>query len=643
MSNETIVTVLRVILTFGIPLVLSLIATPLVIKLAGRVGAIDEPDERKIHTRPMPRLGGVGIYASLLPALVILYPINPFLHSISRLQTHQAILLIGSLMFMLAVGIWDDIRPIKAGRKFLAQALAATTVYVAGVHISSVTNILGSNLLDLGILDFPVTVLWIVGVTNAFNLIDGLDGLASGIAVIASITICAISCLSQHYAIAMISLALAGALIGFLKYNFNPARIFLGDSGSLFLGFSLALLSIQSSTKGSTAFAILVPLLALGLPIMDTLLSMIRRMLKSLVPTGSGPAGLLARLHTIVTPDKAHIHHRLIAKGLSQRTVVFVLYLVSCVFGGAAFALQVSNSSTNAFIVAAISIASVVGVRRLQYREIAVLRNGLLLPIYDSSLMHRTLFHAFLDLCYILIAFSFSFLLTTPGEMFSGREFFLSLAMVGFLQLSLFCAFGLYRETIRMFGLGDLLNILKTATAAVGITALFFMVTSRSSAALGVTGLILDFYILASLVAGTRASFHVLRYISRREIEGGRRTLIYGAGTDGMLLLQKILNDPAPKLIPVGFLDDDAELEGKNVNGYPVFGGHWKLEGLLHKMKVDELLIADQDVKPEILRRLEEIARLNSIGIRRSEIRLENMKTHEERTKAGGVLVYAKR
>src|SRR2546425_621110 len=250
---------------------------------------------------------------------------------------------------------------------------------------------------------------------------------------------------------------------------------------------------------------------------MDTLLSMIRRMLKSLVPTGSGPAGLLARLHTIVTPDKAHIHHRLIAKGLSQRTVVFVLYLVSCVFGAAAFALQVSNSSTNAFIVAATSIASVVGVRRLQYREIAVLRNGLLLPIYDSSLMHRTLFHAFLDLCYILIAFSASYLLTTPGEMYSGREFFFSLAMVGFLQLSIFCACGLYRETIRLFGLGDLLNILKAATAAVGITALFFMVTSRFSATLGVTGLILDFYILASLVAGTRASFHILRYLSRRE------------------------------------------------------------------------------------------------------------------------------
>ncbi len=642
MINETIATVFNVVLTFGIPLVLSLIATPFVIKLAGRVGAIDQPDARKIHTRPMPRLGGVGIYAAFLLALVILYPINPFLHSISRLQTYQAILLIGSLMTMLAVGIWDDIRPIKAGQKFLAQALAASTVYAAGVHISSVTNILGSNLY-LGILDFPVTVLWIVGVTNAFNLIDGLDGLASGIAVIASITICAISCLSQHYAIAMISLALAGALIGFLKYNFNPARIFLGDSGSLFLGFSLAVLSIQSSTKGSTAFTILVPLLALGLPIMDTLLSMIRRMLKSLVPTGSGPAGLLARLHTIVTPDKAHIHHRLIAKGLSQRTVVFVLYLVSCVFGAAAFALQVSNSSTNAFIVAAISIASVVGVRRLQYREIAVLRNGLLLPIYDSSLMHRTLFHAFLDLCYILIAFSASYLLTTPGEMYSGREFFFSLAMVGFLQLSIFCACGLYRETIRLFGLGDLLNILKAATAAVGITALFFMVTSRFSATLGVTGLILDFYILASLVAGTRASFHILRYLSRRELEGGKRMLIYGAGTDGMLLLQNILNDPAPKLIPVGFLDDDAELEGKNVNGYPVFGGHWKLEGLLHKMKVDELLIADQSVKPEIMRRIEAIARLNGIGIRRSEIRLENMRTHEERTTVGGVLVYAKR
>src|SRR6266850_901087 len=137
MSNETVITIFNVVLTFGIPLVLSLVATPLVIKLAGRVGAIDKPDARKIHTRPMPRLGGVGIYVSFLLALVILYPINPFLHSVSRLQTEQAVLLIGSLLLMLAVGIWDDIRPIKPGPKFLAQALAASTVYFAGVHISS--------------------------------------------------------------------------------------------------------------------------------------------------------------------------------------------------------------------------------------------------------------------------------------------------------------------------------------------------------------------------------------------------------------------------------------------------------------------------------------------------------------------------
>jgi FlaA1/EpsC-like NDP-sugar epimerase len=160
---------------------------------------------------------------------------------------------------------------------------------------------------------------------------------------------------------------------------------------------------------------------------------------------------------------------------------------------------------------------------------------------------------------------------------------------------------------------------------------------------LSVTGLLLDFYILISLVAGTRVSFHILRYLSRRELEGGRRLLIYGAGTDGVLMLQKILNDHTPKLIPVGFLDDDPQLEGKFVNGFPVFGGHWKLEGLLHKEKIHELLIADPALKPEIIRRLERTALQHGIVMERSRIQVKEMRLSGTPKKVQSVLAYADR
>ena len=204
-------TLFDIVLSFGIPLLLSLLITPIVITIAHRIGAIDPPGERKIHLQPMPRLGGVAIYASLLLSLLALYPLVPMLHSISRFDPQQVLLLAGSFLLILGTGIWDDIRPLNPGHKFAAQVLAATIVYLAGFHIPALTNLLGSNLFELGFLDYPVTVLWIVGVTNAFNLIDGLDGLASGIAAISAVAICAISVLSHHYAIAVISICLAGA------------------------------------------------------------------------------------------------------------------------------------------------------------------------------------------------------------------------------------------------------------------------------------------------------------------------------------------------------------------------------------------------------------------------------------------------
>lgn len=330
-------------LSIGIPLVLSLLLTPLAGRFATMVGAIDMPDARKIHKLPIPRMGGLGVFVSFLISAGIIYSLFPEVFPQEfRVMPHMLILFV-AIAFVLIVGICDDMWTLKAGEKFLTQVFAGTLVYIAGYRISTISNPFGDNggMLSLGILGLPATILWVVGITNSFNLIDGLDGLAAGVAFISGLTILGISLLNHYFDTAILAALLMGSSLGFLRYNFNPARIFLGDSGSLFLGFLLSIISIRSSVKGSTAFSIIVPMLALGLPIMDTLLAMLRRLMRSIVDENSGSLG--KKLHSLFLPDKRHIHHQLIANGFSHRDAVLVLYLVSSIFGLCAFLVTASS------------------------------------------------------------------------------------------------------------------------------------------------------------------------------------------------------------------------------------------------------------------------------------------------------------
>ncbi|MBI3787737.1 MAG: undecaprenyl/decaprenyl-phosphate alpha-N-acetylglucosaminyl 1-phosphate transferase, partial [Ignavibacteriales bacterium] len=451
-------TIIKISVAFVVPGIFSLILTPGVIRLANFIGAIDHPDERKVHSHPIPRLGGVAIFISFLSSLVIFYFFDPTRASSLWIVSHQGIMLIASLLLVFLLGIWDDLQSLKPGQKFLIQLIAATIAYLAGFRISSVTHPLGESIpLALGMLDFPATILWIVGVSNAFNLVDGLDGLASGIALIAASTIGAIAYLNGDMTTAIPAFILGGALIGFLWYNFNPARIFLGDSGSLFIGFALAILSMQSSTKGSTAFAIVVPILCVGLPIMDTLLSMTRRLLSSLLPERLRRGSFLHKLHSMFLPDKKHIHHQLLARGYSQRRAVLILYVVSCLFGLGAFGVTILNNTQASLILIAVAIATMIGVRQLHYREMALFHNGILLPIYDSPVINGGFFQVFMDLVFSLLAFRFAFYLIPQQSLVQDFEQYLHplLAVVCGLQIAVFALLGLYQRTFRYLGVGD--------------------------------------------------------------------------------------------------------------------------------------------------------------------------------------------
>ena len=320
-------------------------ATPVVIRLARRLGAMDQPSDRRIHATPTPRIGGVAVFLGFLAGLLVAAHAAGILFTVSRVEIYWSGFAIAATA-MLLVGLFDDVRGLSFKWKFGFQIALAILIWFCGFRIEVITHPFGGKL-DLFWLAFPVTLLWIVGVTNAVNLIDGLDGLAAGIALIITGSVAVIAFDMGRLGVTAASVALAGSLLGFLIFNFNPAKIFLGDSGSLFLGFVLAVTSIRGSQKGPTAVAILVPLLIFGLPLMDTCLAVFRRLFRlgHLGTQSHKPVRyMLQNCSQIFLPDRGHVHHQLLDLGMSHRGAVLTLYLVGAVLSFSALAVVILHS-----------------------------------------------------------------------------------------------------------------------------------------------------------------------------------------------------------------------------------------------------------------------------------------------------------
>lgn len=351
------------------------VATPLVIRLARRLGAVDAPGRRKIHGSPIPRIGGVAIFAGFVAGLAFAAHATGALWPMGHVSVYWRGLALAAT-FMLLVGLVDDLRSLSFRWKFAAQILAATFVWYCGFRIEVLSHPLGGSL-ELGIFSLPLTVLWVVGITNAVNLIDGLDGLATGVALITTSTVAVIALIRQELGTAAASVTLAGSLVGFLRFNFNPARIFLGDSGSMFLGFVLAVTAVRGSQKGPTAVALLVPLLVLGLPLLDTGLAIVRRLYRLTNRGRQSPSAaryVLRNFTTIFLPDRGHIHHRLLELGLSHRRAVIVLYVVAAVLALGAFSLVLLNSPSLAVLLVGLLVASLAGFLTTLYLRVRKLR-----------------------------------------------------------------------------------------------------------------------------------------------------------------------------------------------------------------------------------------------------------------------------
>ena len=297
---------------------LAVVLTPLVIRLACRMGAVDRPGPRAVHKRPIPRIGGLAIFLAAMVVIGAVLVLDRGMHEASRSVQNQLVTLLGAATFIFLIGLVDDLRGLPARFKFLAELVAAAALCCAGVCISSVA-ITDTIPLSLGGWGCALTVLWIVGVTNAVNLSDGLDGLAAGISALTCGTIAAFAIHRQDPVLSVLMLALAGSLSGFLFFNFNPARVFMGDCGSLFLGFTIAASSVMCVAKSAALVGLTLPALALGVPIFDTLFAMLRRFLEG---------------RSLFAPDRGHFHHRLLDLGLHQRQVVLMIYLVTLLSAG---------------------------------------------------------------------------------------------------------------------------------------------------------------------------------------------------------------------------------------------------------------------------------------------------------------------
>ena len=328
--------------------VVSFLMCPMVKSFAYKIGAIDVPkDNRRMHKKPVPRLGGLAIFLGFIVSMLLFVRID---------HQMQGILLGASIIVVL--GVVDDMSPLRAYFKFCVQIFAALVAVFHGVVIQTLSNpnvFAESPYWDLGWLAVPITVLWIVGITNAVNLIDGLDGLACGVSTISAISMLVIALLVSEGDVALVMASLVGACLGFLPFNKNPAKMFMGDTGSTFLGYILATISIQGLFKYYAIVSFAVPFLILGLPMFDTLFAIIRR---------------LAHGQNPMAPDRGHIHHRLIDMGLNQKQAVAALYVISSILGLSAVVLTSSGAIKAMLFLMALAVAAFLASRVIFRRDI---------------------------------------------------------------------------------------------------------------------------------------------------------------------------------------------------------------------------------------------------------------------------------
>src|SRR5215216_4309997 len=579
-------------------LALSLALTPLVRAFARRYDIIARPRSDRFSKRPTAMLGGVAIYLSVLLSTLIL-PAN----------TKDGWIVLSASSFLFVVGLIDDLIHLKAYQKLICQVLAAAYVVYYGLTLPWTYSMT---------INMALTIFWLIGITNAINLLDNMDGLAAGVSAIAAVFIAA-SFASNGQTVEAVTLSVfAAALIGFLVYNSHPASIFMGDCGSMFVGFFLAssaLLSAAGDRGRSFLVVIAVPVLILFIPIFDTTLVTVVRKLSGRAASQGG---------------RDHASHRLVALGLSERRAVWMLYGFAGASGLLAMVVRQFEYHTGIAMVLGFAVVLTLGgvylagVKVYDEAEVQAAREKPLVSFLVDLSYKRRIFEVLLDVLLVILAYYFSYVLLFGSDL--GAEVWLlflsTLPVLIFVKMSALPAPGVYRGLWRYISLDNLIVYAKAVAAGSAVSVLVLLFAFRFQG-FSRAVFVLDAMIFFLMLAGSRVAFRLFRQLIPAPSTGGRRVLIYGAGDAGELLLREMRNNLQLQYTPVGFVDDDPFKKGKVIHGLRVFGGNGHLRRICEEQRVEEVLISSSRIGGERIAEIRRDCEEARITLRRMRIEIE--------------------
>jgi UDP-GlcNAc:undecaprenyl-phosphate GlcNAc-1-phosphate transferase len=596
----------RILLAVAASFCLALILTPLVRAVARRFGFVAVPKTDRWHKKPTAMLGGVAIWLSVV--------ISSSFYSL-QITYGKQILLASTFLFL--VGLVDDLIHVKPYQKLIGQILGAAYVVYYGLTLPWT----GSKLLNMAL-----AIFWLIGITNAINLLDNMDGLASGIAIIAAGFLALSFVNTGQFTEALIMLIFAAGLLGFLVYNSNPASIFMGDCGSMFVGFfvaSSALINLSGGRSRSLVPVLAVPILILFIPIFDTTFVTVLRKLSGRAASQGG---------------RDHTSHRLVALGLSERRAVLMLYGFAALSGVLAILVQRTRLDVSLAAIAGFTIVlTLVGVYLAgvkvydQSDEAMALKDKPLYAFLVDLSYKRRIFEVLLDVVLVILSSWAAYAINFPPASPAWNLFIRTLPVLVFVKMAVFLVMGVYRGLWRYTSMSDLIVFGKAVIlSSVGsvLLLLFLFRFEGYSRKVFVIDAVLMFLFLACSRMAFRLFRQLLPAVSKHE---GRRVLIYGAGDAGELLLRELRNNRELQLAPIGFLDDDPAKSGKVIHGLRVFGANGDLGTVCSQHEVDEVVISSMKMTEE---RIQEVLRTcteRQIAVKRMRITMEDLTAPDQR------------
>lgn len=594
--------------------ILALVLTPLVRTLARRYGMVAKPKTDRWHKKPTAMLGGVAIWLAVVVSYLVF--IRPATQGWGHFPGSFLDVVMGASTFLFLVGLADDFLHTKPYQKLIGQVMGSAFIIYYGLALPWTSY---------SALNVALTIFWLIGITNAVNLLDNMDGLASGIAIIASGFLALSFLATGQLTEALMLMTFAGALLGFLVYNSSPASIFMGDCGSMFIGFflaSAALVNVSGGRSRSLLPVLAVPILVLFIPIFDTTFVTILRKLSGRAASQGG---------------RDHTSHRLVALGMSERHAVWMLYGLAALSGVLALLVQEVKLDVSLAAIAGFTIlltllgVYLAGVKVYDETEeaLAAGENSLYAFLIDFSYKRR-IFEVLLDVILILLAYwgAYAVKFGALSGSAAWKLFLRTLPVLVFVKMAAFLVMGVYRGIWRYTSLDDLIVFAKAVVLSSVLSVMVVLFAFRFEG-FSRTVFLIDGVLMFMFLAGSRMAFRLFRQVIPVARSGeGRRVLIYGAGDGGELLLRELLNNRALNYSPVGFLDDDPAKSGKLIHGLKVYGGNGDLNSVCEKHDVDEVLISSSRMSEERLQDILGFCRTQNILVKRMRITIEDVTEH---------------